>query len=569
MTFKPCAVIPSRNHASAVPGIVARLRGVGLPVFIVDDGSDEPFASALARLHDPEGGVHVERSAFNRGKGAAVMRGFDWAAVHGYSHVLQIDADGQHDLATLDSFLKLAARRPEAVVSGRAIFDHSISLGRRVGRWVTHFWVWIETLSFHISDSMCGFRVYPLAPVAALRAETRLGQLMDFDIEILVRLFWRGVPVLMLPVRVTYPAGNTSNFDYWRDNWRITKMHSGLVLAMLLTLPAILARRATAKEPVATWWNLEERGLYAGLRLLAAAERIFGRRGCKIAALPILAYFFATGAERREASMGYLNRIFRSEGLGRTPTLRDTWRHHVSFLDMAVDRFAAWVDREDPPSVEFPDSSVLDRLARNRLGALILVSHLGNIDVSRAWASSQNLPPMTVLVHTRHAIRFNKIIERLNPAFSANMIQVTEIGPETALMLDQRIRQGEWIFMAADRTPVGGGERVVMAPFLGAPAPFPQGPYILGSLLRCPVALMFCLKEGRNYRIQVEDFTDRIVLPRGNRVQAIEAYAKRFASRLEAHCREAPYQWYNFFDFWGRAEARLPSENGPSTSIGA
>ncbi len=240
-----CAVIPSRNHHLVVADVVRRVRAEGLPVYLIDDESGEPAKSVLVALHAPEAGVTVIRLDRRGGKGGAVMAGFERARAAGYSHVLQVDADGQHDLDRLPALIAAAAAAPEALVTGIPEYDQSMPLGRRLGRHITHFWVWIETLSFAIRDSMCGFRVYPLAPVMALMADEPIGRFMDFDIDILVRLAWRGVPVVPLPVAVRYPPENSSNFDLWRDNLRITWMHTRLVLTMLSRLPQILrARRA-------------------------------------------------------------------------------------------------------------------------------------------------------------------------------------------------------------------------------------------------------------------------------------------------------------------------------------
>lgn len=246
MSFAPCCVIPSRNHHRDVARVVAAARAQGLPVFLVDDASESPAREVLAALHAPERGVTVARLPERGGKGGAVMHGFALAAAAGFTHAVQLDADGQHDLACLPRLLELARARPEALVAGQARYDASVPKARRFGRWVTHFWVWVETLSLSISDSMCGFRCYPLAPAMALLARRQLGRFMDFDTEIMVRLYWRGVPVLMLPVQVVYPAGNTSNFDMLRDNWRITKMHTRLTLAMLPRMPLLLWRKLRA-----------------------------------------------------------------------------------------------------------------------------------------------------------------------------------------------------------------------------------------------------------------------------------------------------------------------------------
>jgi Glycosyl transferase family 2 len=242
--MRACCVIPSRNHYQVVGTVVARALACGLPVFLIDDASGEPARTVLAALHAPDRGVQVARLETRGGKGGAVMRGFALASAAGFTHVVQLDADGQHDLARLPDLLACSTARPEAVIAGHARYNHTVSRGRKWGRYLTHVWVWIETLSFSITDSMCGFRVYPLAPVMRLLAEETLGRFMDFDIEIMVRLSWRGVPVVMLPVDVVYPEDNASNFELLRDNWRITKMHTRLALVMLTRLPGLLRRRA-------------------------------------------------------------------------------------------------------------------------------------------------------------------------------------------------------------------------------------------------------------------------------------------------------------------------------------
>jgi GT2 family glycosyltransferase len=235
--------VPSYNHWREIETVVARLSEAGLAVFIIDDGSGQPARSVLARLHAPEGGIVVSRLDPNQGKGGAVIEGFRLAHEGGFSHAIQVDADGQHDLDALPSLLALSERHPTALVSGRPVYDTSIPLGRQIGRWLTHFWVWIETLSFKIGDSMCGFRAYPVAAVTRLLACERLGRRMDFDIEVMVRLFWRGTPVVSLPVKVIYPEANNSNFFLIRDNWQITRMHTRLVFTMLWRLPSILRNR--------------------------------------------------------------------------------------------------------------------------------------------------------------------------------------------------------------------------------------------------------------------------------------------------------------------------------------
>ncbi|MBT6830409.1 MAG: glycosyltransferase family 2 protein, partial [Rhodospirillaceae bacterium] len=162
-------------------------------------------------------------------------------------HAVQIDADNQHDTNDIPGVLSLACQNPNAVITGQPLFDKSAPTGRKVARYLTHVWVWIETLSFTIRDSMCGFRVYPLDAVLRLANRTNIGRRMDFDSDILVRLFWAGLPVLSVPTVVTYPPDGESHFRMFYDNLLITRMHVRLVFGMLWRAPVLLARRAHAR----------------------------------------------------------------------------------------------------------------------------------------------------------------------------------------------------------------------------------------------------------------------------------------------------------------------------------
>ncbi|MBI3759845.1 MAG: glycosyltransferase family 2 protein, partial [Deltaproteobacteria bacterium] len=147
MSFKRCAIVPSHNHSAMIGEIVRELRGNDLFVFVIDDGSDEVHRIALAKLHAAAEGVEVHRFAVNRGKGAAVMKGVELATAAGFTHALQIDADGQHDLSQVPAMLALGRDHPDALIAGKPIYDETMPRSRRIGRWITNFWVGIETLS--------------------------------------------------------------------------------------------------------------------------------------------------------------------------------------------------------------------------------------------------------------------------------------------------------------------------------------------------------------------------------------------------------------------------------------
>jgi glycosyltransferase involved in cell wall biosynthesis len=237
--FAPCVVIPVYNHERAIGAVVAAVRAEGLPVLLIDDGCNEACARELLRLGTlPD--VILLRHGVNRGKGAAVCTGLLAARRRGFTHAIQIDADGQHTLEDVRRFIEEAQAHPASMICGRPVFDGSIPKARYYGRYLTHMLVWLETLSLDIIDSMCGFRVYPLARVVPLIEAVRLGERMDFDVEILVRLHWRRTPMRWLPTRVHYPLDGVSHYRMIRDNALQTRLHLRLICGMLLRLPILL-----------------------------------------------------------------------------------------------------------------------------------------------------------------------------------------------------------------------------------------------------------------------------------------------------------------------------------------
>ena len=237
-----CVVVPVYNHGTPLRGTVERLATFALPIIVVDDGSDESTKRAIAALAERYA-VTVVTLPSNGGKGAAVMAGLRTAAARGYTHALQVDADGQHDLDDVPKLLAAARADPSALICGAPQFDASVPASRLYGRRLTSFWVAIETLSLAMPDTMCGFRVYPLAACCALLDSVRLGKRMDFDIEVAVRLYWRKIRLVPIPTRVIYPEGGTSNFRLLGDNWLISMAHCKLFFGMLLRLPLLIGRK--------------------------------------------------------------------------------------------------------------------------------------------------------------------------------------------------------------------------------------------------------------------------------------------------------------------------------------
>ena len=225
------ALVPHYRHPDTLPAVVAALRAQHLPVLVVDDGSGADCLPALEAVRGE--GVQLALRSSNGGKGSAVKWGMKLAAEQGYTHVLQIDADAQHCFDDIPKLTAAAAAQPQAVVCGRPVYGSDAPKSRLYGRKITDFWNVLHTWSFAIKDGLCGFRIYPLEATLAVVYSETVGERMDFDNELLVRLYWRGVPLVWVDTPVRYQSGGVSHFQVWRDNLMISRMHARLFFGML------------------------------------------------------------------------------------------------------------------------------------------------------------------------------------------------------------------------------------------------------------------------------------------------------------------------------------------------
>ena len=301
------------------------------------------------------------------------------------------------------------------------------------------------------------------------------------------------------------------------------------------------------------WAAIAERGSVLGIRVVAVCFRVLGERAARALLVPVVAYFLVTGGAARRASHEYFTRLAGFAGAA-AGTPRPGWasafRHMMAFAEAALHKFAAWVGRVDPASVDFPNRDELRALLASGKGALLIGAHLGNLELTRALAAGERAASINAVVYAEHGRGFFDALAKANPAFSVNLIHVTEVGPATSISLKEKVDRGELLVIVGDRTPPAERGRTCLAQFLGAPAPFAQGPFILAALLECPVYLFFCLKEADGYRIYLERFADRVELPRAEREARLGELTQRYARRLEAYCLRAPYQWFNFYDYW-------------------
>ncbi len=245
--LKFCAIVPVYRHESTTRKVAESLSAQGLAVILVDDGNTPEGHAILEAVARDVPETTLVTHAKNGGKGKAVISGLEKAFELGYTHALQMDADGQHDALAIPFFLKAARKHPEDLIAGMPQYDASVPKAREQGRKITNFWVAIETLSKDIPDSMCGFRIYPVKSVWPVAKKIRTYR-MGFDIEILVRLAWAGLKMRFYPIKVSYPEDGVSNFRVFGSNVEISWTHTKLCTGMILRLPMILWRRLKAKK---------------------------------------------------------------------------------------------------------------------------------------------------------------------------------------------------------------------------------------------------------------------------------------------------------------------------------
>lgn len=325
----------------------------------------------------------------------------------------------------------------------------------------------------------------------------------------------------------------------------------------------------TTEQPPRHWAALEETSLVWGIKTLVWIYRIFGRWAFRLILMPVVSFYFVSGGMARAASMDYLRRVscyFPELRLG--SGYWQSYRHFLSFGETLLDKIIAWLGYIDASQIDFPNRPLLLELIAQKRGAMLVSGHIGNLEICQAIANLRGHIHLNILVHTRHAEKFNRLLSGKTGSATIKLIQVTELNPAVAIDLQEKIERGEFLVMVGDRIPVQGG-RTVSVPFLGAEATFPQGPYLLASLLRCPVFTLFCYPSQGRYRIDLQPFAEAIRIPRGEpqRHEMLKTLTRRYAEQLETHCRIAPLQWFNFYPYWqtpADTGGNIPTKENPA-----
>ncbi len=314
----------------------------------------------------------------------------------------------------------------------------------------------------------------------------------------------------------------------------------------------------------ASWKSRREGGGRVALAAMRAVATGCGRGPARVLLYPVVLYFLLRrGAERRD-SRAYLGRVF-----GRPATLAEVARHIHTFASTILDRL--FLLREDTRRFDVRTSG-LDTLHRHLdagRGVLLYGSHLGSFEVLRVLSRQCPQYPIRVVLDRAHGRAMTELLDTLNPAIAATVIDASQDGPSVALAIGAALEEGAMVALLVDRSQEGGPTEAV--PFLGEPAPFPVAPWLLAAVLKVPVMLAFGLyRGGRRYDLLFEPFSEGVELGRRERQAGVTALIRRYAARLEHHVRSAPYNWFNFYDFWKRDDDAAPADRHvPAAGVGA
>ncbi|XZG71017.1 LpxL/LpxP family acyltransferase [Chitinibacteraceae bacterium HSL-7] len=301
------------------------------------------------------------------------------------------------------------------------------------------------------------------------------------------------------------------------------------------------------------WARIGEAGFTGGMKTMLWINRHVGHWPFRLVLYPVVTWYVVTRGIARRASFEYLQKLHAHSG-GKTPapTLANVIRHFAAFSDAMIAKLDAWQGRIAPERVSASGREHMLRLLEAGRGGVIVTAHIGNFEVARTLSLARAGLKLNILVHTRHAERFNALLAELAPDVGVNLIQVSDLSAATAAMLAERVDAGEFIVLAADRIPVNGGGTVDV-PFLGHDAHFPVGAFVLAAVLGCPLLAMITTFDHGRYQMRITQLAEKLTLPRGRREAALQEAVALFVAELERAVHASPLQWFNFFPFWSRS----------------
>jgi predicted LPLAT superfamily acyltransferase len=298
------------------------------------------------------------------------------------------------------------------------------------------------------------------------------------------------------------------------------------------------------------WAQLKEGGTVFGMRLLLFVHRWGGPLIFRTFLFPVICYYLVFRRQGYRASHEYLARLHRSSGVVPVPRFWHVFAHFWSFGISLLDKMSVWSGRITLADVELHNEQLMVELLRARQGGVLLISHLGNFEICQALSETMPEFRLTVLHHTRHAVKFNSVLNRHKGNSSITLHQVTELDMGVAMQLGEKVSAGQFLALSGDRVAVDNPASSLAVDFLGHSAPFPSGPFVLGLALQAPIITVFCIREAGRYNIYFEMLWPGGGVKRAERKALMNELVRNYAARLEYYCQKAPLQWYNFYSFW-------------------
>ena len=309
-----------------------------------------------------------------------------------------------------------------------------------------------------------------------------------------------------------------------------------------------------------SWSQLKEQGGSWTLSLTLWLYRYAGRWLCKYIMYVVMLWYWLFAKTARRASLQYLRNLHDAAAeqspFRHRPGLWHSYLHFMQFGHAILAKLAAWMGHIPEHSLHLEGHTHFQQ--HYQRGAIIVVSHFGNIEMLRA-VKSEHVQKINVLVYQQHVTQFNQLLKRINPRSSINLISVDNMGIDTAMRLQDKLDQGEWLIVAADRIPLQS-QRVEQVAFFNQVAAWPQGAWMLAQLLKVPVLAVFCYQQERQINVHIHKLSDEVNFSRSQRQAQMHALTSEYVTLLEAYCKRSPYQWFNFYNFWQSLPQQKDSE---------
>lgn len=536
--YKCAFLIPFYNHPERIKELTEALKKYELDILIVDDGSDERSKATLKELS----GIFLLTLEKNGGKGAAMKEGFKFAINSGFTHVLQIDADFQHDVNLIDEFLKTSRKYPQDIICANPVYDSTAPKSRVYGRKITNFWVAVNSLSLEIKDAMCGFRIYPLKSIEKAVEKSATNR-MEFDIEILVNAHRCGVKMRWIDTKVRYETSGVSHFKMLRDNAQISLMHA----KCFFSIPKFIFQKRFCKNGSELWWQKREKSNGFFLRLTLVLSQYLPTFLLNfVIKIVVLFYYIVSKNERKniEEFRRNLANFAGENALKNTSVFGNFYEFGIAICD----KFRVWKGKIGSNELEIGDlDKIKSELISAKKGQILLTAHLGNIEICKKLATSIDGFRMVILAYEENTKIFNDVINEISGE-KIRVLLVNELDVRAMLELANIVDSGAHIGIMGDRVPING-DKFTSVSFLGKEAKFNHGPYLIAGILGVKISSLWCQKIGGKFRIELAPITDSVKLSR-DKSASVKPYLQSYVRELEKRCAQTPEQWFNFYDFW-------------------